>query len=345
MNGKKKVVLVDENVTSLMICKEVLGSRFDVLTVPTREKLMQLLLKVVPDLILLNNKRVDRSCMGILECLKSDKYMKTIPILFLVARDDFEGQKEGIRLGASDFILKPYEPSVLIQTIERQFLFAAKKKEIKRYEEAAGKFEMEGLFTSRSVKELIALDQESAADLRCYLEVMIKEMRRRGIYSKELLLWNNDGFIDSARLHDVGNLVVRDEILKKPGRLTRTEFEAVKSHTMLGVKVIEEIEGDLKKEEFYDNAKLFAASHHERWDGSGYPLGLKEREIPIQGRIMAIIDVYHALVSKRPYKKALSHEEARGIIVKSRGILFDPLLVDIFLSVSDEFKEIQNAFE
>jgi putative two-component system response regulator len=169
---------------------------------------------------------------------------------------------------------------------------------------------------------------------------MTAEMHRRGIYGKELSRWNEETLIASAQLHDIGKLFVRTGVLQKPGKLTPEEFEAAKSHTVFGRKMIEAIEREAGKRTFLDNAKLFAAAHHERWNGSGYPLGLRERDIPFQGRLMAIIDVYDALVSQRPYKRPLPHEAAREIIMKGQGVHFDPLLSDVFLSVSDVFAEI-----
>ena len=165
-------------------------------------------------------------------------------------------------------------------------------------------------------------------------------MQKDKLLAEKISSWNLDLVMRSAQLHDVGKIAIKDSILQKPGRLTPEEFEEIKKHTVVGEEIIEEIKKNSAEQAFLEHAGIFAASHHERWDGSGYPRGLKGENIPLQGRLLAIADVYDALVSERPYKKALTHEKAVDIIVEGKGTHFDPSLVDLFLSVSDEFKNI-----
>jgi putative two-component system response regulator len=138
----------------------------------------------------------------------------------------------------------------------------------------------------------------------------------------------------------VGKISIDDNILKKPGKLDDLEFEEMKKHVSFGEAIIEKIESLSKESDFLKYAKIFAASHHEKWNGTGYPHGLKGKEIPLLGRIMAIADVYDALVSVRPYKKAFSHEEAAKIIIDCREKHFDPVLVDLFIGASDKFRKV-----
>ena len=149
--------------------------------------------------------------------------------------------------------------------------------------------------------------------------------------------WDRDSFIRSALLHDLGKISVKNSILYKPGRLTKAEFEEMKTHTLWGLQIVEALQksssGNILK-----YAKICIGTHHEWWDGSGYPQGLKGREIPLQGRIMAIVDVYDALISERPYKRSFSHDEALTLIMRGRGNHFDPLLVDLFLAGADRFR-------
>ncbi|MDR0511761.1 MAG: HD domain-containing protein, partial [Treponema sp.] len=133
-----------------------------------------------------------------------------------------------------------------------------------------------------------------------------------------------------AQLHDVGKIAISDLILNKPGELSHEEFEIMKTHVTVGVKAIEKIMHHADEHAFLDHALLIAGTHHEKWDGSGYPAGLKGLNIPLEGRLMAIADVYDALIAKRPYKPAYTHEEAAKIIVASAGTHFDPLLVEVF---------------
>jgi len=142
-------------------------------------------------------------------------------------------------------------------------------------------------------------------------------------------------------MHDLGKISITDLIINKPDKLTDTEYEMMKTHAMEGERIIDKIISRTGEGEFLHNAKLFAGSHHERWDGNGYPRRLKGTEIPLQGRIMAIVDVYDALVSERPYKKALSDEEAVQIIMENAGTHYDPKIAEVFYKVKDLFKTVR----
>jgi len=168
-------------------------------------------------------------------------------------------------------------------------------------------------------------------------------MMAHELYVDELEKLNLESLISSARLHDIGKIAIPDAILNKHGSLTLEEFEMMKVHTIVGEKIIDKITHRTGSEvSFLQNAKLLAGCHHERWDGSGYPNGLKGTEIPLLGRIMAIADVYDALVSKRPYKKPFTEEEAVNLIVENAGKLFDPAIVEVFWEIRDQFNEIRH---
>jgi hypothetical protein len=169
------------------------------------------------------------------------------------------------------------------------------------------------------------------------IKILLDEMLKNGVYYEKTKDWDIDLIIQSSQLHDIGKISIEDRILKKPGKLDEAEFDEMKKHTTFGEQIITKIETMTKESEFLEYARILAVSHHEKWDGTGYPYGLKENEIPLLGRIMAIADVYDALISARSYKDALTHEEAVKIIVDGKEHFFDPLLVDIFLSVSDKF--------
>jgi len=170
------------------------------------------------------------------------------------------------------------------------------------------------------------------------IKILLEEIKKHNLYSDKTKNWDIDLITESSQLHDIGKISIEDSILKKAGKLSETEFAEMKKHTTFGEKIITKIEAMTKENEFLKYAKILAISHHEKWDGSGYPKGLKKQEIPLLGRIMAIADVYDALVSYRPYKNAFSHEEAVKIIADSKAKHFDPHLTEIFLGVSDRFK-------
>ena len=169
--------------------------------------------------------------------------------------------------------------------------------------------------------------------------ILLNEIEKDGFYGEEIKNWNKDLLLQSCQLHDIGKISINDSILKKPAELNKEEFEEMKKHTVIGEQIIDKIEELAKKSDFLKYARIFAASHHEKWDGSGYPQGLKGNEIPLLGRIMAIADVYDALTSVRPYKNAFSHEKAVEIIIEQKGTQFDPKLVEKFIKVADQFRK------
>ena len=170
------------------------------------------------------------------------------------------------------------------------------------------------------------------------LKIMLEEIERRGLNREVTIDWNLELLLQSCQLHDVGKISISDSILKKPEKLTFEEFEDMKKHTIFGKQIIERIEAHTMENDFLNYAKIFAVSHHEKWDGTGYPNGLKENKIPLLGRIMAIIDVYDALTSVRPYKDAYTHEKAVQIITEGSGTQFDPVLVEVFICTAEQFK-------
>jgi len=164
-----------------------------------------------------------------------------------------------------------------------------------------------------------------------YLGMLINAMKEQGVYKEEVSLWNINLVLQSALLHDIGKIAIQDSILKKPGPLTSYEFEQIKNHTVIGEEIIKKLGAHITDRSFLEYAITFASKHHEKWDGTGYPNGLKGEGIPLLGRVMAIVDAYDALVSDRPYKRAFPREQAVDIIKNGAGTHFDPILVDLFV--------------
>jgi putative two-component system response regulator len=172
-----------------------------------------------------------------------------------------------------------------------------------------------------------------------FLKLLTEEMIRQKVYCDEVKDWDIKLFIQSAQLHDVGKIAIRDNILLKPATLTAEEFNEMKKHTSFGEKVIERIQESARESVFLTHAKIMAGTHHEKWDGSGYPRGIAGLEIPLQGRLMAIVDVYDALISERPYKKPFPPDQSLKIIKEGSGVHFDPALVEIFSAAVQHFPE------
>jgi putative two-component system response regulator len=172
-----------------------------------------------------------------------------------------------------------------------------------------------------------------------FLKLLTEEMIKQKVSSDEVKDWDMKLFFQSSQLHDVGKIAIRDDILMKPSKLTAEEFNEMKRHTFFGEKVIEKIQASTKESVFLTHAKIMAGTHHEKWDGSGYPRGIAGNDIPLQGRLLALVDVYDALISERPYKKPFPADQALEIIKEGSGAQFDPALVEIFTAAAQHFPE------
>ncbi|MCL2182392.1 MAG: response regulator [Chitinispirillia bacterium] len=367
---RKTIFLVDDDLTNLMAGKKALSDVYEVFTLNSGARLLKALEKSIPDLVLLDVEMPEMNGYEVIKALRASERTAGIPVIFLTAKSDCENELEGLTLGAIDYIIKPFSPPLLLKRIEVHLLVESQKR---RLEEQTRELTSQKLLLlefndnlqgmveekTRTVVELRDALLKTMADLvECrdvitgghiertqkYLEALLKEMLRQGIYAEELASWDWELVLQSAQLHDVGKIMVKDSILNKPGRLTPEEFEEIKKHTTFGGTVIQKIRESTSEQAFLDYAEVFAVTHHEKWDGSGYPAGLKGKDIPLLGRLMALADVYDALRSDRPYKKAFSRGEAEKIIIEGSGTHFDPAIVDLFLCVSPEFHAIAAAF-
>jgi putative two-component system response regulator len=348
---RKKIFLVDDNPTNLTIGRNILLDSYDVFTLQSGQKMFKMMEKISPDLILLDVEMPEMNGYEVIRQIKADEKSSRIPVIFLTAKSDSGSELEGLSLGAVDYIAKPFSPPLLLKRIELHLLVESQQRELKVYNEHLQ--DMVDQKTKTVVELQNAVLQTVAEMVECRDGVtgghISRTQRYLRILADELLVENrcpdlepvlrDKFFVQSAQLHDVGKIAIADSILKKAGKLTAEEYADMKAHTTFGVSVIESIGRSTSEKTFLQHAKLFAGTHHEKWDGTGYPNGLKGEEIPIHGRLMAIADVYDALISVRPYKKAFTHDDAVGILVGGRGTHFDPELIDVFLSVSDSFQE------
>jgi putative two-component system response regulator len=346
--------MVDDNLTNLTVGKNALLGKYRVFTIPSGKKLFDMLDKTIPDLILLDIEMPEMNGYDIIKILKADPRTAEIPIIFLTARSDSGSELEGLSLGAIDYISKPFSPPLLLKRIEVHMLVEDQKHELEDYNENLQAKVDEKTKTVldlqnailRTVAELVECRDDTTGGhierTQNYLRILIDSLLEDGLYKDEVAGWKKDLdiILQSSQLHDVGKIGIKDSILQKPAKLTPEEFDEMKTHTSFGIKVIEKIPENTSDAAFLKYAKVFASTHHEKWDGTGYPCGLKGNEIPLQGRIMALADVYDALISERPYKKAFTHEEAAEIISNGSGTHFDPNLVKVFLKHEKAFRDV-----
>lgn len=359
MKGEKAlIIMVDDNPANLRIGKNLLAEKFTVATAPSAEKMFVLLENNTPDLIILDIDMPEMDGYEAIKILKSRPETKDIPVIFLTGLTESDDELKGLSLGAMDYISKPIQPALLLKRIEVHLLVEEQRRTLEQ-QAAELKFFNDNLQRLVNEKTQNVLELQNAllrtmAELVEYrdditgrhiertqrgIRILLTEIQNNSIYKEEAKDWDIELLVQSCQLHDVGKIFISDNVLRKQGKLTSDEFNDIKVHTHIGKQIVEKVEILAKESEFFKYAKIFAESHHERWDGTGYPNGLKGTEIPLLGRVMAIADVYDALVSVRPYKEAYTHEEAVKVIKEGSGTQFDPALVEIFLRVSDQLKE------
>jgi putative two-component system response regulator len=348
-NGRQKIFLVDDNMTNLTTGKTILKDHYDIFSIPSGVKLFEILEKVTPDLILLDIEMPEMDGYQALKKLKGERKTRDIPVVFLTARSDPGSELEGLSLGAIDYISKPFSPPLLLKRIETHLLIQNQQWALKDYNDNLQQMvqkrtrqvvELQNSILSTVTEMVEFRDDVTGGHIertQRYLKLLVDKLLAERIYWEEVSAWNLEFLVPSAQLHDVGKIAISDAILNKPGKLTPEEFEVMKKHAAIGETVIEIIMKTNSDNDFLYHAKIFAGTHHEKWDGSGYPRGLKNSLIPLQGRLMAIADVYDALIAVRPYKQPLSAREAERIILEGRGKHFDPVLVDLFQELAGEF--------
>ncbi|MDR0315648.1 MAG: response regulator [Treponema sp.] len=334
----KTIFVVDDNDINLSMAKEALKSQYQVMTISSAAKMFSLLGKITPDLILLDIEMPEIDGFEALVRLKSNSVQASIPVIFLTGMTDTAIEARGFQLGVIDFITKPFSVPVLINRIKTHLhidkMIRERTAQLQTLQNGIV-FVLADMVENRDRKTSGHIERTTA-----YNKILVDTMITRGIHAGELSKMNLDMLISSARLHDVGKISIPDVILNKPEKLTEEEFEIMKTHSAEGERIIDQIVSRTGNVEYLRNAKLFAGYHHERWDGNGYPHGLKETDIPLQGRIMAIVDVYDALVSERSYKKPFTAEEAVKIIMENSGKQFDPSIADVFYEAREQFEAV-----
>ncbi|MDR0881075.1 MAG: response regulator [Candidatus Adiutrix sp.] len=347
-DSRKLIMMVDDNLANLATAQSALSDDYALLTVPSPGKMLELLERHTPKLILLDVDMPEMSGFEAIKLLKNRAKTRDIPVIFLTALSHAENEIEGLSLGAIDYVAKPFSPPLLKKRIEMHLLVESQRQELRNYNDNLMKMveaktktvlKLQNKLLTAMAELVEGRDSITGSHIertRRTLGILLARVLEEGLYQEEASGWDMELLLQSSQLHDVGKIAINDVILKKPGKLTEDEAEEMKKHVAYGIGFIERLEDEEDDSLFLRYAETFAGYHHENWDGSGYPRGLKGEAIPLLGRLMALADVYDALTSDRPYKKAFSHSTSVAIIREGSGTHFDPALVSLFERVADE---------
>lgn len=323
-----------------------------------------------PDLILLDVMMPEMDGYTVLAELRQDPYTRDIPVMFVTAMDGDQDEEYGLSLGAVDYITKPIRPAILLARVRTHLELKDARDWLRDQNgylegEVSRRMRENDLIKDVSLNALALLaekrDNETGNHLyrtQAYVEALMQELQDHPRFRHALSAAQRQLIAKAAPLHDIGKVGIPDQILLKPARLTPEEFEIMKTHSLIGAEAIEaaiervvggdrarldELQGNTPLD-FLVVARHIALGHHEKWDGSGYPQGLRGDAIPIPARLMALADVFDALTCKRHYKKAFPLEQAVALLVEGRGTHFDPDVVDAFLAIQDRFADIAQRY-
>ncbi len=347
-----RILVVDDAEVNIDILLSILGDDYNISVAMDGESALELVQTSSPDLILLDIKMPGMDGYEVCRRLKADPWYRDIPIIFVTGLGDVEDEAKGLELGAIDYLTKPVSPPIVRARVKNHLELKLAKEELSDQNLTLEVMVMERtkelLLTREVTIECLASlaeyrDPETGGHIRRtqnYLRLLAENLRDRpafrGLLDREVI----DQLYVSAPLHDIGKVGIPDHILLKPDRLTNEEFEIMKKHADYGREAIMTAERRLGEESFLSYARLIAYGHHERWDGSGYPLGLKGEAIPFPARLMAVADVYDALISKRVYKAPMRHSRAVKIMEEGMGTHFDPEILSVFLDLQEDFRQV-----
>ncbi len=347
------VLAVDDTPENLTVIGAMLEGVAQVKVANSGEKALRVAEAAAPDLVLLDVMMPVMDGYAVCRELKARARTRDVPVIFLTARSSVEDERHGLELGAVDYITKPISPPILLARVHTH-LAMKRASDFLRDNNAFLTQEVE-----RRIAENLAIqnatiqvvtslaetrDPETGNHIRGtqhYVRALATQLARDPRHAQQLGSECIDTLYRSAPLHDIGKVGIPDQILLKPGRLTPEEFGIMKQHARLGVEAIERAEQQLGMQvDFLRTAKQIAGGHHEKWDGTGYPEGLRGEDIPLAARLMGVADVYDALISRRVYKDSMPHAAAMAIMRRGRGSHFDPEVLDAFLAIEPEIQAI-----
>jgi putative two-component system response regulator len=357
-NVKATILIVDSSSDNLVIMEELLQDRHHVKLARTGADALRIMGQAPrPDLVLLDTTLPDMDGFAVSHEIKSDFLSADIPVIFLTLAGDTDEERRALREGAADVITKPLTPEGLQARVATQlklrFMASMLGDQHRHFEHLI----RERVRVASDMQDATILAMATLAEARDpdignhilrtqhYVAALARELRFHAKFTAELTEENISLLFRAAPLHDIGKVAVPDAILLKPGKLTSEEFELMKNHTVYGRDAIAGVERSLgTSNQFLRYAREITLSHQEHWDGSGYPEGLAGTDIPLAARLMAVADVYDALISPRLYRPAFTHETAVELIRQGRGEHFDPDVVDAMLAIEEKFRAVANQF-
>ncbi|MFZ3220349.1 MAG: two-component system response regulator [Rhodoferax sp.] len=350
-SGKATIMVVDDTPDNLALMSVLLRDLYNVRVANSGERALKLVESHPPDLILLDVMMPGMNGYEVCQRLKAAEGTRDIPVIFLTAKAEMEDEKKGLELGAVDYITKPVSPPIVMARVKTHLALKASSDFLRDQndyleQEVAKRTREVAAIQDVTIQAMASLAETRDSDTgnhirrtQHYMQALAEQLRDHPRFSAFLTERTITMLFKSAPLHDIGKVGIPDRILLKPGRFEPEEFEIMKTHTTLGRNAIEYAERSLGTDvEFLRMAKEIALSHHEKWDGTGYPQGLSGDAIPISARLMALADVYDALISRRVYKEGMPHEKAVDIIRSGRASHFDPDVVDAFMALQEVFR-------
>jgi putative two-component system response regulator len=355
-NASVPVILtVDDDPIILNSILSTLKQEYTVRPFTSGETALKFLAHNLVDLILLEYNMPGMSGFDVLEVLQKDPRLREIPVIFLTGSVNGDDEIQALEMGAMDYLLKPFKPKSLVTRVHLQL-------ELNRYRHHLEALVEEKTEELRQInhkleqRDKITLDLLAmASDMRDhdtgehiarttgYARIIVESLLANPVKGYLLTSDKAADIVDAAKLHDIGKIAMPDSVLLKPGRLTPEEFQVIKTHPLHGARMLKAALTELGNDSLIREAYDIAHYHHEKWDGTGYPCGLKGTEIPISARISAIADVFDALTSVRPYKKAFSPRQAFDILYSESGTHFDPYLVEIVKLHEKEFESVMDG--
>lgn len=348
---KYSIAAVDDSRSILMYLKKTLMQQdYEVETYQESDSALQAMLTNIPDLILLDINMPNISGYELCNQIKSTDTLKETPIIFVSSKSNTDVKIKAFNLGAQDYIIKPFEAEELLARVKTHLRLS----ELRNQQEADNKQlrqlvaeQVEEISNAQlgTIKALATLAEYRDEDTGIHLTRVSEycKLLGYGLREQKKKLVTRE-FVETVAaaspLHDIGKVAIPDRILLKPGKLTDEEFTIMKTHAAVGAKTLKSVLGEYAHNRFLSIGADIALSHHEKWNGKGYPFGLEGEDIPLSGRIMALADVYDALRARRCYKPSFSHEKSMNIILKDAGTHFDPTLAHIFKEKEAEFNDI-----